>query len=98
MQRYKDIIELLSMAPDSQFDKNGAAMCKDWDGQDAVRFLRDVLDLSVRYAWGSRFIIILLERSLEGTEPETEEEAELRRAALLAKWEPEYEALALETS
>jgi len=50
-------IEALSTAPDTHLDAHGARLCAEWNGEDPVRFIRDLLDLSVRYAWGSSFTI-----------------------------------------
>jgi len=84
-----DIIKVLAMAPESQLDPQGAKLCADWDGQDPVRFIRDLLDLCVRYAWSSGYLITLLDNLISDEPPEAEEEADARRAELLAKWEPD---------
>jgi hypothetical protein len=87
VNKLADIIPLLAEAPDGQLDAQGAKMCAEWDGEDPVRFLRDLLDLCVRYAWASGFVITLLETTLADEPLETEEEAETRRQDLLDKWE-----------
>jgi len=87
VNKLADIIPLLAEAPRGQLDAKGAKMCAEWDGEDPVRFLRDLLDLCVRYAWASSFVIVLIEGSLQDAPPETEGEAESRRQALLDKWE-----------
>jgi len=81
---------MLADAPDSQLDAQGTKMCREFnpDTDDPVRFLRNLLDLSVRYAWASGFVIKAMELVLMDEPPETPEEAEARRAELLAKWEP----------
>ena len=85
---YSDLIRVLARAPETQFDAQGSGLCVDWDGEDPVRFLRDLLDLSVRYAWGSGFVISAMQIALKDEPRESEKESGARRAALLAIWEP----------
>ncbi len=83
-----DLIKVLGKAPETQLDAQGSGLCVDWDGEDPVRFLRDLLDLSVRYAWASSLLITTMQVFLSDAPKETEEEADARREALLAIWEP----------
>ena len=89
-ERYIGVIKTLVDAPDSQLDKAGTKLCAEFDPNkdDPVRFIRDLLDLCVRYAWSSGLILTLLDLTIENEPPETEQEAEARRQELLARWEP----------
>ena len=55
-------INMFSMAPVGQLDPKAAKMCGEWDGEDPVRFIRNLQDLCVRYSWGSGFIITTMTR------------------------------------
>jgi len=90
-ERYVGIIKKLIDAPDSQLDKAGTKLCAEFDPDkdDPVRFIRNLLDLCVRYAWSSGLVLTLLNATIEGEPPESEEEAETRHQELLARWEPE---------
>ena len=89
-ERYAGLIGAFAKAPDSQLDTQGAKMCADYDPEtgDPVRFIRDLRDLCVRYAWSSGFVIQALSAAIASEPKETEAEAAERRATLLAKWEP----------
>ena len=96
-----EIISILGNAPDHQLDAHGSKMCREWlksrtevsDRNDTVKFIRNLLDLCVRYAWSSSFVIVLLQVLLEEELAETEEESEARRSELLKIWEPGEDVL-----
>jgi hypothetical protein len=87
---YSILIAKMAEAPDSQLDAAGAKLCREFDPktEDPVRFIRDLLDLCVRYAWSSGFVIQVFDAAIASEPKETEEEAKERRDALMAKWEP----------
>jgi hypothetical protein len=87
MTTYHNIIKLLAKSPDTQLDKRGAELCSCFDGTDEVRFLRDLLDLCVRYAWASSLVVATLEAALSSEPPETDDDAAARRAELVRRWE-----------
>jgi hypothetical protein len=90
MSNYEGFIAAFAKAPDNQLDKAGAKMCAEFDPEveDPVRFIRDLRDLCVRYAWSSGFVIQALSAAIASEPEETEENARERRSALMAKWEP----------
>ena len=84
-----ELIVALADAPESHLDEKGAKLCGEWDKTtDPLKFLRNLLDLCVRYAWGSGFVIHII-RENTGQWEESESEAATRRDELLETWEPE---------
>jgi hypothetical protein len=80
-----------STAPPTQLDEKGARECADFiarydagEDVDSIRFARNLRDKCVRYSWSSGFVIQVLSAMLTD-HPETDEEAEARRAEILAE-------------
>lgn len=80
-----EIIHNLGKLSDDVLDTKFAQACQDFDpeDQDGVIFLRNLLDLVVRYSAGSGFIVQIIMVVLENIPRETVAETEARRAKLL---------------
>lgn len=79
-----EIIETLGHFSDDVLDTKLSKACHDFDPkiQDPVVFIRNLLDLIVRYAGGSDFLVQILSVALTDAPEESPQEMESRRAKL----------------
>ena len=78
----KDLIVAFGEAPDSQIAASLAKECRDFDGDDPVRFLRDLRDKCVRYGGSSGFVVRTISLVLSDYPEETERQKAERRAQI----------------
>lgn len=79
--KYLDLIILLGQAPKSQLDEKFSKECREFSGDDPVRFLRNLQDKCVFCSGSSGFLIQVIDHVL-ANEVESKEEANTRRKAL----------------
>ena len=78
-------VNMLGEGSDNDIDIALAAECREFNGPDPVRFLRDLRDKCVRYGASSAFVIKAISAMLSVEPEETEEEKEERRLAIELK-------------
>jgi len=77
-----DMIKYLGTCPSEQLmDNYYTQQCRDYDGDDPVRFLLDLRDDLVYSGGCANAVLIILSAALDAT-PETDEEKRIRRTAL----------------
>jgi hypothetical protein len=81
MSDLRDFIEAFGQAPETQMDANLAKECRDFDGDDPVRFLRDLRDKCV-FSGSSEFCVKAISIALSNEPEETKEERDARHKAL----------------
>lgn len=81
MKNYAEFIVMFGEAPESQLDKKLSKECREFIGDDPVRFLRNLQDKCVHYGASSDFVIRAIDILLS-TEIESETEKQQRRVTL----------------
>lgn len=79
--KYLEFISLLGQAPKSQLDEKFSKECREFSGDDPVRFLRNLQDKCVFYSGSSGFLIQVIDHILTN-EVESKKEANARREVL----------------
>ena len=82
----KELIKGFGKAPDSQIDEQFRARCEEFDGDDPVRFMRDLRDELVHCGASTGFVITAISAALVGRDPEPRAEHDARIAELEAKY------------
>lgn len=83
-EKLVQIIAEFGKAPDGQLDHSLAKECREFDGEDPVKFLRNLRDKCVRYGASSGFVIKAVSMFLTDQPEETEDEKAARRADIEA--------------
>jgi len=78
-------IHMLGEGSDREIDTRLAKECREFEGTDPIRFLRDLRDKCVRYGASSSFVIKAISAALSTVPEETEEQKEERRMAIELK-------------
>jgi hypothetical protein len=81
---YLEFISMLGKAPDSQLDKILSKECREFSGDDPVRFLRNLQDRCVYFSGSSEFVIKAIDLLLN-KEIESDPEKQNRRTDLNEK-------------
>lgn len=76
--KYLEFIAVLGDAPDSQLDCKLSKECREFKGDDSIKFLRNLQDKCAFFSGSSGFVINAIDISLRDT-PESEIDKILRR-------------------
>lgn len=86
-------IHMLGEGSDRELDTKLAKECREFEGPDPIRFLRDLRDKCVRYGASSSFVITAIGAALSREPEETEDQAEERRMAIELYEQQRYDDL-----